>query len=174
MSISFDPTLYLKNQTKERTSKGDVLGKDDFLKILMTQLQNQDPLNPMQDKDFIAQMATFTSLEQMTNMNKMLENFINTQNADNILKYSEMIGKKVEWGYIEDGVTETGVSIVKSVIQANSQILLELEDGTKIPTSFITKVMNQENPQEGSDTAGGESDGSSDTSTTTPSTDSSN
>ncbi len=44
------------------------LGKDDFMKILITQLTHQDPTAPMKDTEFIAQMAQFSTLEQMTNM----------------------------------------------------------------------------------------------------------
>ena len=59
---SIDTSLYLSNQPKTTTNNGDYLGKDAFLKLLITQLQNQDPTNPMQDKEFIAQMAQFSSL----------------------------------------------------------------------------------------------------------------
>ena len=51
----------------------DELGKDEFLKILITQLTNQDPTEPMKDREFIAQMAQFSTLEQMTNLSTEFE-----------------------------------------------------------------------------------------------------
>lgn len=54
---------------KESRNTGE-LGKDDFLKLLITQVQNQDPMNPSSDTDFIAQMAQFSALEQMQNLNQ--------------------------------------------------------------------------------------------------------
>lgn len=70
-----------------KASKPD-LDKDDFLKILITQLQHQDPTNPMQDKEFIAQMAQFSSLEQMTNMATSfgkLSSVLNSSEAQSLL-----------------------------------------------------------------------------------------
>jgi flagellar basal-body rod modification protein FlgD len=142
MTNTIDPNLYLSNIQKVVKSTGsNILGKEDFLKILLVQLQNQDPLNPMQDKEFIAQMATFSTLEQMTNMNKMMENFVNQQLGDSILKYSSMIGKKIEWGqptWEETTASESGV--VKSVKWKNNEIVLELEDGTEVNSKWIIRI----------------------------------
>ena len=69
------------------------LDRDAFFKLLITQLQNQDPLKPMEDKEFIAQMAQFSSLEQMNNMNK---NFNKLMNLQRINQNSSLIGKTVE------------------------------------------------------------------------------
>jgi flagellar basal-body rod modification protein FlgD len=63
---TFNKTL----QSGKATKVGGVMGKDEFLKILITQLSHQDPIQPMEDKEFIAQMAQFSSLEQITNMSE--------------------------------------------------------------------------------------------------------
>ena len=62
---SFNKSLTIEGRKVQRD-----LGKDDFLKLLITQLSNQDPTSPMENTEFIAQMAQFSSLEQMTNMNQ--------------------------------------------------------------------------------------------------------
>jgi flagellar basal-body rod modification protein FlgD len=64
------------------------MGKDEFLKLLITQLQHQDPTAPMDDKEFIAQMAQFSSLEQMTKLNQefaKISGMISRGNALNLL-----------------------------------------------------------------------------------------
>jgi flagellar basal-body rod modification protein FlgD len=69
------------------------LGKDDFLKILITQLQHQDPTKPMEDREFIAQMAQFSSLEQMTNMSTQFTELSATLKGSQAMN---LIGKDVE------------------------------------------------------------------------------
>ena len=60
----------LEDLNKPNTvNKNGDLGKDAFLQLLVTQLQNQDPLDPVDDKEFISQMAQFSALEQMQNLN---------------------------------------------------------------------------------------------------------
>ena len=56
-----------------------MLGADDFMKLLTTQLTSQDPMNPMKDTEFISQMANFTSLEQMRTLSKSFETFTSDQ-----------------------------------------------------------------------------------------------
>jgi flagellar basal-body rod modification protein FlgD len=69
------------------------LGKDDFLKILITQLSYQDPTSPMEDKEFIAQMAQFSTLEQMTGMAKDFSKLTSMLMGN---EASSALGKNVE------------------------------------------------------------------------------
>lgn len=82
-----------KQNTVNGRQTSNQLGKDDFLKLLITQMQNQDPTAPMENTEFIAQMAQFSSLEQMTNMSTSFEkvaNYISESSATSTL------GKTVE------------------------------------------------------------------------------
>ena len=90
--VSMQVDAFNKTLHEGRVQK-DGLDKDDFLKILITQLSHQDPTKPMEDKEFIAQMAQFSTLEQMTNMN---EGF--TKVADRIQSSQalSMLGRTVE------------------------------------------------------------------------------
>ncbi|MDE7139163.1 MAG: flagellar hook assembly protein FlgD, partial [Treponemataceae bacterium] len=103
-------------ELREGRTSSNKLGKDDFLKLLVTQLSNQDPLSPMENTEFIAQMAQFSSLEQMTNMSN---NFERLSTLMNTTAATETIGRAVE---IEMGDTTT-IGVVEAVTrEANPQL----------------------------------------------------
>ena len=62
-----------RSATADTTVKPDGLGRDSFLKLLVTQLQHQDPTQPKEDGEFLAQLAQFSSLEQLTQMQQTLQ-----------------------------------------------------------------------------------------------------
>lgn len=76
-------------------SRSTALGKDDFLTLLLTQLQNQDPLNPTDSTEYTAQLAQFSSLEQLSNINQNLEYLHLYQASINNAQAVSFIGKEV-------------------------------------------------------------------------------
>ncbi len=71
------------------------LGPDVFLRLLVTQLQSQDPTNPVQNEDFVAQLAQFTTLEQTTSTNKLLEQLIGQDTQRTQLDLVNLIGRTI-------------------------------------------------------------------------------
>ena len=84
--------------------KGSSLDKDSFMLLLVTQFKYQDPLNPMEDQEFISQMAQFSSLEQLMNLNTSMESLTTATNNEQMINATSYIGKQV---------TVTGNSIGK-------------------------------------------------------------
>ena len=87
------------------------LGKQDFLNLLVKQLQYQDPLNPMDDKDFVAQLAQFSSLEQLTNISTGIDSLIKAQGRQEMMNAVGFIGKEVKAS--GDTLSKTGTSVSK-------------------------------------------------------------
>lgn len=131
LSTALDDLTY-KNLEAGETSKvkgNSNLGKEEFLKLLTTQLSYQDPLNPQSDNEFIAQLAQFSSLEQMQNLNST---FNNTSAYSLIDKYVEIVKND------ENGTTEAeGIVDSVRINKDGAQIVI---DGRTFDVSDIYKV----------------------------------
>jgi len=113
-------------------TSSDSLGKDDFLNLLVTQLKNQDPLEPMKNEEFIAQLAQFNSLEQMISLNKSFDTMLDLQQMTNA---SAMIGKEVSW-MDNDGNRQSGV--VKEVMITSDGPALNVGTGLILSSDVIS------------------------------------
>lgn len=147
--------MYLINKKRDERNTGDgTLGKDDFLKILITQLQNQDPTNPMQDNEFIAQMAQFSALEQTMNLAKSFEKFAMMQNESQLIQYNTFIGKNVKWHDVErdqngnvvlgeDGkpIIREGKSEIIAVKFIDGSVVFSMDNGMELTPGNISEVL---------------------------------
>ncbi len=89
-------------QQSGAVAQKSVLGKDDFLKLLTAQLANQDPLQPVDNQAFIAQLAQFSSLEQLQGVSSRLDTLLQTMGSSNQMSTASMVGRSVT--YDTDGV----------------------------------------------------------------------
>lgn len=103
---------------------GSNLGKQDFLKLLMAQLQNQDPLKPMDDSQMIAQMAQFSALESTQNLTNVIQQ---SSNMQTVIQAGALIGKYVQ-AQQADGTTISG---------AVSGVTFESTNGMEAPTLLV-------------------------------------
>lgn len=129
------PSIPSINDLKDLTTTGSAkrepksaLGKDDFLMLMVGKLQNQDPMNPTDDSQFMAQMAQMTSLEQMTNMSVAMSQ---TQAFG-------MLGKTVSY---TDGNGAVATGTVDRVVMNGSKVTLKVGDAEVAPDK-VTSVLN--------------------------------
>lgn len=145
-----DSSYYLQTGGMKisETNDNSALGKDAFLQILITQLQNQDPTSPMDDKEFIAQMAQFSSLEQMQNMTTAMENLLASQEQTQLMSYTNFVGKEVKWHEITEElddkgnpVTAEGVGVIKELKFIQGEPVFQLADGKEVTPGNISSIL---------------------------------
>lgn len=121
------------------TTQQNTLGKDDFLKMLVTQLQNQDPLKPMDDTAFVAQMAQFSTLEQMQNMNSAMISMKANDMIGNVIGFNDAnnnpIAGVVNGVNIANGVTSLVVGI--DAVQYTQYLPSASSNLTNYPISWL-------------------------------------
>lgn len=132
--------------TEKNTTANDMLGKDAFLKLLVTQLRYQDPLSPMDDREFVAQMAQFSTLEQMQNMNGQMLH----------LGALAMLGQEVLILPENGGLPAAGV--VDRVVTLNGSVQVAV-NGQLYPVEWV-KAVQPAAPADIEDGNGEDQDGS--------------
>ncbi len=128
----------MRNGNKKRNE----MGKDDFLKLMTAQMRNQDPIHPLKNEEMAAQLAQFSALEQMLNVNQNLEKMMQQQKPNDNILAASLIGKSVvtesnkflyEKGKEQtikfDLPKEAKVTSV-SIVDAKGEIMRELELGS--------------------------------------------
>lgn len=124
------PVTSTSTTTSATATTQGTLGKDDFLKLMISQLKYQDPMSPMDGTQFASQLAQFSSLEQLTNLNTNVENSVNanyvlTQSINNTMS-ATLIGKDVKLNGAN--VTSSG--------QTNIQL------GYNLPSDAVSATLN--------------------------------
>lgn len=128
---SIDQIIAAQEAEKSSRNVNNDLGKDAFLKLLITQLQHQDPLEPMEDQDFIAQIAQFSSLEQMQNLNN---------------SFSYSMGFSLMGKYISAAITDETTGKVRmvqgevSAVRSEAGVVYLVVDGEDVPIDKIMTV----------------------------------
>src|SRR5271157_1514461 len=111
----------------------NTLDQADFMKLLITQLKSQDPTKPLDDKEFIGQMAQFTSLKQM---NDLTENIKSLSREFTFTKAVSLVGKTISW---TDEGSKYNAGIVDSIKVKNGDAFLNI-NGMEVPLDQINEV----------------------------------
>ena len=121
------------------------MGKQEFLTLFTAQLQNQNPLEPVKNEAFVAQLAQFSQLEALTNMQTSLDSFVTSMSGERLLGSASLIGKKVAMTDTPTQMASGGTidasidlplganGILVSVIDSQGRLVQELTAGPQLP-----------------------------------------
>ena len=117
------------------TVDNKVLGKDQFLRLFTTQARMQNPMNPIESSDFLSQLAQFTSVEQMSNLNTNVEKLLSVQQT---LQAGGLVGKTVNYLDPDTGYVEQGKVTAVKLTPSGPVLVI----GTRqVPVSQITAIV---------------------------------
>ncbi|MBA2673390.1 flagellar hook capping FlgD N-terminal domain-containing protein [Ramlibacter sp.] len=116
--------------------QGNSMGMEDFLKVLLTQLTFQDPLKPMDNQEFMAQMAQFTSLEQTQQLNEKMSQLVSNQAA---LQSVGLIGRSVDVT-LASGTSLTGTVTALSLSGESPALTVTTSAGATLSGISISQI----------------------------------
>ena len=155
--VTYDAAQYTADQAaKTVRTANDALGKDAFLQLLVTQMKNQDPLDPQDNGEYLSQLAQFSALEQMTNVSEGLTNLSTiVNNIDTSVlvgQLSGMIGQNVQWtvdttetdangNKVAGTKTNEGVVVGVSISDGSPSIIAEMDGKTyQVAIGDVTRL----------------------------------
>jgi|694.fasta_scaffold21480_6 flagellar basal-body rod modification protein FlgD len=143
-SLSSSDTAALTQSTAAGQQAASNVDKDAFMKLLVSQLQNQDPMAPTDNQQFIAQLAQFSSLEQMQQLNENILGLAVLQQSNALMSQltqsSALIGQQVK--YI-DPTTEEELTGTVSQVKIKDGMATLLIDGEDIPLGNVTTILGE-------------------------------
>lgn len=125
-SVSMDSIYQSTYEAKKDREIKKELDKEAFLQLLITELQNQDPTQPMENKDLVAQLSQLSSTEQITNMSQAIQEMVNSQMSLNKLQAASLIGKTV---VVNDNTIDLQSGVAEGLnygLDNSSQVYLEI------------------------------------------------
>lgn len=129
------PNYAQSNVQKAASTDSSVMGKEQFLQLLVAQLKHQDPLTPMDNAEYLGQLTQFSSMEQLINIYEEISSL-----KQDIGSASSLIGKEVSWNeYDNVGQVVQKSGIVDSIISKDGLLYVEV-DGNRVGLDFINQI----------------------------------
>ena len=132
--VTYDAAKYAAEKAAASVKDNSALGKDAFLQLLVTQMQYQDPLNPQDNGEYLAQLAQFSALEQMTNvsdgLSKVSDLVSNIDTSVLVGQLSHMIGQDLQWNESSSYTDEEGNAKISSVTHEGKVTGVSISEGS--------------------------------------------